>query len=83
MSYFDDYEADIIFGHHHGRMRRRQAAEERDNGVCKRCGAHPLLVRLNDNGKWQLFEKHRGEHNRKVPHQCNPTTADDFDEVTE
>ena len=83
MSYFDDHEDGIIFGHSPGLRRRIQAAEERDNGVCKRCGAHPLLVRLNGNGKWQLFERHRDEHNRKVPHQCNPTTTDDFDEVTD
>jgi hypothetical protein len=76
MSFFDDYEDDIVYG----RMRRRVVQQrERDNGVCKCCGAHPLKVRLNHNGKWQLFEQARGEHNRNVPHVCDPTTADDFD----
>lgn len=83
MSYFDDHEDDIIFGRSPGLRRRVAAARERDNATCPRCGASPLLLRMNDNSNWQLFEQHRGERNRKVPHQCNPTTADDFDEVTE
>lgn len=45
---------------------------------CRRCGAQCKWL-TNDAGKWQLFEQARGEHNRNVPHQCNPTTLDDFD----
>lgn len=77
MSYFDDNEDAIIYGT--GLRRRLAAQEARDNAECRRCGAHPLKLRMNDNGKWQLFEQARGEHNRNVPHQCNPTTLDDFD----
>ena len=41
--------------------------------ICKWC--------VNTAGKWQLFELSRegSEGNRNVPHQCNQTTADDFD----
>lgn len=87
MSYFDDNEDRIIYGSGLRRQENRDlrkridAARARDEATCKRCGAHPLNLRLNDSGNWSLFEKGRGEHNRNVPHQCNPVTPDDFEEL--
>lgn len=80
MSYFDDNEDRIIYGANPGLRRRIVAAEERNNAVCKRCGAHPLKLCLNDNGKWQLMEQARGEHNRNVPHVC--PVIDDFEDIS-
>jgi ribosomal protein L37AE/L43A len=80
MSYFDDNEDEIIYGRN---LRRRVAASKaRDEKECPKCGACPLKLRLNDNGNWQLFEQERGEHNRNTPHNCNPCTEDDFEDVS-
>ena len=51
----------------------------RPHPSCRRCGKRSLKWALNDNGRWQLHEQERGEHNRNVPHQCDPTTPDDFE----
>jgi hypothetical protein len=56
----------------------RVRAVQKSAPRCQSCGAVCKWC-INDNGKWQLFEQQRGEHNRNVPHQCNPVTADDFD----
>lgn len=48
--------------------------------TCNKCGKTDLKWIWNDGGRWQLFEIERGEHNRNVPHQCHPTTADDFED---
>lgn len=52
--------------------------------VCNRCGKTGLKWRVTDGGSWQLFETdQRGERNECVAHQCEPTTADDFDDCSD
>jgi hypothetical protein len=77
MSYFDDNFDYIVYGRY-----REEDDPYRDpthSVACNRCGKTGLKWRTNDNGNWQLYEEIRGDRNQKLPHQCNPTTIDDFD----
>lgn len=65
------------------RQRRGYTEPVNPPPVCNRCGKTGLKWIWNEGGNWQLFEIERGEHNRNVPHQCNPTTADDFDDCSD
>lgn len=40
------------------------------NVTCKHCDMPNLKWRLEDGGRWQLFENERVEHNRLKPHVC-------------
>lgn len=59
----------------------RVRAVQRPSPRCEHCGA-ACFWRTNANGKWQLFDLERGEHNRNVPHQCVQATANDFEDLT-
>lgn len=50
--------------------------------TCNRCGADGLKWCLNDAGDWRLYEETRIEGNRKKMHECNPASADDFEDIS-
>lgn len=50
--------------------------------TCDRCGATGLKWHPNDAGDWRLYEDVRIEGNRLKQHECNPASADDFEDLS-
>lgn len=82
----DSYEYFSRYSRGSTQARQRRGYTEPANPppTCNRCGKTDLKWRVNESGGWQLYETdQRGEHNECVPHQCEPTTADDFDDCSD
>lgn len=73
----DNYEEEYSYGYGH------TPGYDRTHAItCDRCGAENLKWRLNDAGDWRLYENERIEGNRKKQHECNPASADDFEDLS-
>lgn len=73
MSYFDDYEDDIVYGR---RRAHRRDPEPRET-KCNRCGSTDVRWR-QQGGKWVLFSLQPGVEHRCVGGPSPMAGADEF-----